>query len=87
VTRFVLAGKHVVAVAAGPRRGAAIVTVHGKPVTVEVPAEDRGSSWRDVARQVSAWQAGEMQIHHYYLITLIALTLFDLHSFHQLFQI
>jgi hypothetical protein len=53
---FVSAGKHVVAVAAGTTRGAAFITVHGKPLSFEVTAADRASKWRGVAGQVAAWQ-------------------------------
>ncbi len=56
VTRFVSAGKHLVAVAAASRRGAELVTVHGKPLSVEIAATDRASTWRDVAGRVQAWQ-------------------------------
>lgn len=56
VTTFASAGKHLVAVAAGTTRGAAIITVHGKPLSFEVTAADRASKWRAVAGQVAAWQ-------------------------------
>jgi hypothetical protein len=56
VTTFVPAGKHLVAVASGTTRGAAIITVHGKPLSFEVTAADRASKWRGVAGQVGAWQ-------------------------------
>ncbi len=56
LTRFVAAGKHLVAVATGASRGAVIATVHGKPLTIEVAALDRIAAWRDVAAQVAAWQ-------------------------------
>lgn len=53
---FVSAGKHLVAVAAGTTRGAAFITVHGKPLSFEVTAADRATPWRGVAGQVAAWQ-------------------------------
>ncbi len=56
VSTFVHAGKHVVAVAAGSTRGAALITAHGKPLSLEVTAADRASKWRRVAGQVAAWQ-------------------------------
>ncbi|MBZ0232057.1 MAG: PEGA domain-containing protein, partial [Deltaproteobacteria bacterium] len=56
VSTFVHAGKHVVAVAAGSTRGAAFITVHGKPLSFEVTAADRASRWKRLAGQVAAWQ-------------------------------
>jgi hypothetical protein len=56
VKTFVHAGKRLVAVGAGTTRGAAFITVHGKPLSFEVSAADRASPWKRVAGQVSAWQ-------------------------------
>ncbi len=56
LTRFVVAGKRVVAVASGTRRGAVLATVHGRPLALEVAAVERAAAWRDVAGRVAAWQ-------------------------------
>ena len=52
---FVSAGKHVVAVADGPQRGAVLVTALGQPLTIDVEtAREVGAV--EIANRVRSWQ-------------------------------
>lgn len=72
VTVHVPAGEHVVAAGEGGRRGAARVTVGGKPATTRLTLADQRAAYSDVAGVIAAWRDGVARPDAEALATVLA---------------